>query len=41
MLSKKYVLIATNQGNITKKMKVEYKFGIPADYSYPVTEIEG
>jgi hypothetical protein len=41
MLSKKYILIASNNRNSEKRMKVEYQLGIPVDYSYPVEKIDG
>lgn len=40
MLSRKYVVIATNQGNKRNKMNIEYKLGIPGEYSYPIERIE-
>jgi hypothetical protein len=36
MLAKKYILIASNQFNPEKQLKVEYRLGIPVDYSYPI-----
>lgn len=41
MLAKKYILLASNQGDHEKQMKVEYKLGIPCVYSYPIEDIDG
>jgi hypothetical protein len=41
MLKRKYILIASNQGNPIKRKKMEEKLKVPADYSYPIVKIEG
>ncbi|CAM6002181.1 unnamed protein product [Sphagnum balticum] len=41
MLAKNYILVACNQHNLEKQMKVEYRLGIPSDYSYPIEQVDG
>lgn len=41
MMGKNYILMASNQGDHERQVRVEFRLGMPSNYQYPISRTEG